>query len=88
MKDEASRTAWAKALADFNGLCAYCQTRKHAERDHFIRRHKGGKDDVTHCLPACVECNKRKSDLLGNELIATFGEATIERLRIYLENRF
>ena len=78
---------WEQTIADFHGLCAYCQERPYQELEHFIPRKQGGKTDIANCLPACRECNSKKSDRTGDALIGMFGIATIERLRLYLESR-
>lgn len=78
---------WDKTLADFNGLCAYCQERPYKQLEHFIPRTKGGKTHVGNCLPACVKCNKRKNNLIGKPFIALIGQDKFNYLKQYLEMR-
>jgi DNA-binding Xre family transcriptional regulator len=78
---------WRKTVEDFNKLCAYCQKNRYQERDHFIPKTRGGKTEVGNLLPACTLCNKRKSNLTGNALIAVFGEEKINGLAAYLVSR-
>jgi putative transcriptional regulator len=78
---------WKQTIADFNGLCAYCQEREYDLMEHFIAQSKGGIIHVGNCLPACDYCNKRKSDLTGVALIGLFGEKLIKSLKRYLEER-
>ncbi len=64
---------WAHDRAD--GHCFYCGIRlsfknygivgAHAawEIDHFIPLSRGGPDQPYNWVPACVDCNTRKSDL-------------------------
>lgn len=78
---------WHQTIADFNGLCAYCQERPNEQLEHFIPRSKGGKTHVGNCLPACVICNKKKNNHTGTFFIAMFGEERIEYLKQYLASR-
>jgi len=78
---------YERTIADFNGLCAFCQERPYQELEHFHPRSKGGKTELANVLPVCKRCNVRKSNLTGDALIGAFGIATIERLRQYLELR-
>lgn len=78
---------WQQTIADFNGMCAYCRIRPNEELEHFIPRSKGGKTEVKNCLPACRQCNIRKTNYTGAALIGAFGQETIERLQQYLASR-
>jgi DNA-binding Xre family transcriptional regulator len=78
---------WNQTVADFKGLCAYCQEREYQLMEHFIAQSKGGVVHVGNCLPACSYCNKRKSDLTGVALIGLFGDELIGTLKGYLESR-
>ena len=51
---------WLQTLADFNGLCAYCQQRPFEHLEHFIPIDAGGGTTVGNCVPACGRCNYSK----------------------------
>ncbi len=77
---------WEETLSDFDGLCAYCLVRTFDVLEHFLPIAIGG-TTINNCVPACYECNHKKRDYVGSELIPLFGEDTINRVQAYLENR-
>jgi hypothetical protein len=77
---------WEETLSDFDGLCAYCLARSFDVIEHFLPIAIGG-TTVKNCVPACYECNHKKRDYIGSDLIPLFGEDTINRVQKYLENR-
>ena len=42
-------------------LCAYCN-READTVDHIVPKAKGGTDEITNLVSACLECNGRKQD--------------------------
>lgn len=54
-------------LADSQGwICFYCEavmTRASVTKDHLIPRCRGGANDKSNLVAACVACNQAKSDL-------------------------
>jgi 5-methylcytosine-specific restriction endonuclease McrA len=52
---------WHETVCDFNGLCAYCQSRPYEEIDHFIPVSSGGPTTVNNCVPSCKLCNEIKA---------------------------
>lgn len=77
---------WAQTVADFNGLCAYCLREPYGVIEHFLPVSLAG-TTVNNCIPACLSCNRKKRNLTGNMLITKFGEETIERIQMYLNQR-
>lgn len=47
-------------IDDFFGKCAYCQSAKFRDWDHFIPISKGGPESLGNLLPSCQRCNVRK----------------------------
>lgn len=47
-------------LAEYGGLCAYCQEAPHGHWDHFIPVKKGGPHSLANLIPSCPPCNLRK----------------------------
>lgn len=79
---------WLQTLADFNGLCAYCQERPFEHLEHFIPIDAGGGTTIDNCIPACGKCNWSKGaddpDLPQMEF---FVNDPRERVRNYLAAR-
>lgn len=78
---------WTKTIADFAGLCAYCQTVPVAVLEHFVPMRHGGGTTPGNCLPACIGCNLRKGPLLPADFEAAFGPERVGALRAYLRGR-
>jgi len=51
---------WARLVARYGGLCAYCQERPWSHRDHIIPLARGGRHSIGNLLPACAPCNHSK----------------------------
>ncbi|WP_225860381.1 HNH endonuclease [Streptomyces triticiradicis] len=52
---------WLAVLTANNGECVYCSARSQT-MDHVIAFADGGADELTNLVPACHDCNRRKSD--------------------------
>ena len=77
---------WEQTIKDFNGLCAYCLERPYALLEHFMPVEVAG-THVKNCIPACVLCNMKKRNYIGDALLSVFGNDTIKRIRSYLDTR-
>lgn len=54
--------------------CYYCDKFmkfKRATKDHYIPKAKGGPDSWENIVIACVDCNKKKKDILPSEFMKT-----------------
>ena len=51
---------WRRLVHRYRGMCAYCQARPWAHRDHVIPLKRGGSHSIGNLLPACAPCNLRK----------------------------
>jgi hypothetical protein len=51
---------WDAVVSFYEGLCAYCERRPWAERDHVYPISKGGPNVVENMVPACASCNAEK----------------------------
>jgi 5-methylcytosine-specific restriction endonuclease McrA len=54
-------------------LCAYCETpvaEQSASRDHDIPLSRGGSNDISNVVLACLSCNSRKNAMTGAEFRA------------------
>ena len=52
-------------------ICAYCGghfTASKLSRDHIVPVSKGGKDNWTNVVTACIKCNLKKSDKLLQDI--------------------
>ena len=79
---------WLQTLADFNGLCAYCQERPFEHLEHFIPIDAGGGTTVDNCIPACGKCNWSKgADDPDRPQAELFVNDPRERVRNYLAVR-
>lgn len=78
---------WARTVADFRALCAYCEASPAAKMDHFVPVSRGGGTTPGNCVPACAECDSHKWARHPDDLAALFGAATVERVRSYLATR-
>lgn len=80
---------WLRTLADFNGRCAYCETRPFVELEHFIPIADGGGTTADNCIPACERCNRGKgTDNPGLQMaLPGLEDAGRERVRAYLAKR-
>lgn len=77
---------WEQTLSDFNGMCAYCSERLFDVLEHFLPVAVAG-TTVKNCVPACYECNHKKRDYVGDQLIELFGSDIIVRIQTYLDER-
>jgi 5-methylcytosine-specific restriction endonuclease McrA len=79
---------WLQTLADFGGLCAYCQERPFEHLEHFIPIDAGGGTSVDNCIPACGKCNWSKgADDPDRAQMEFFVNDPRERVRNYLAAR-
>lgn len=90
-----SQEQWWKARWHFHHQCVYCgyQCSRRGEiyLDHFIPLGLGGGTASNNCVPACRECNARKSDT-HPDLLDWVSKDRIMQIRLYLmrteANRF
>jgi 5-methylcytosine-specific restriction endonuclease McrA len=58
-----------------NGRCYYCGVQTNPFRDfaidHVMPIHRGGRDSLDNMVPCCAPCNRRKSDQLPGDWIAS-----------------
>ncbi|MDE2732188.1 MAG: HNH endonuclease [Bacteroidota bacterium] len=47
--------------------CQYCNQRERLTVDHVVPRSRGGKDQWTNLVAACIRCNNRKGDRTPEE---------------------
>lgn len=78
---------WTRTIADFNGLCAYCESAPVVALEHFVPISRGGGTTAGNCLPSCLACDDRKSGKHPDDLAAAFGADRIADLRGYLASR-
>ena len=57
-----ARSYWDRIKLNFGYRCAYCLKQTRLTQDHMIPRSKGGTKDPANIVPACEECNQRKSN--------------------------
>lgn len=55
---------WRDLCLEHDHCCVYCGERTIMTRDHVIPLSKGGSNDISNIVPACLTCNLRKSDRL------------------------
>jgi hypothetical protein len=65
-------------------MCFYCRGRAHVGADHVQPRARGGTDDPRNVLPACIRCNRDKSDSEPIEWIVKNFPDRIGAVRRYL----
>lgn len=53
---------WEELLKKHQGKCFYCATTEKITKDHVIPVSKGGSDNITNIVPACVSCNSKKNN--------------------------
>ena len=61
---------WQEKLELFAYLCAYCGQAQRITRDHKIPISRGGTDDISNIVPACMSCNSRKKSRTASEFLA------------------
>lgn len=81
-----TREEWGRTVADFGGMCAYCQAVPFKVIEHFVSTRKGGGTTPGNCLPACNRCNVRKGRCKVG-VMDTFGAKRIADLTAYLASR-
>ncbi len=55
---------WARLVARYDGLCAYCRIRPWEHCDHVVPLAREGSHGIGNLLPACASCNLRKKTKL------------------------
>lgn len=79
---------WTRTVADFAGLCAYCQGAPARVVEHFIPLSAGGGTAPGNCLPACQGCNAAKGAAHPDDLDSDRIPASrVAELRAYLRAR-
>ena len=53
---------WAWILGTYGGRCAYCRREGLLQMDHVIALSRGGTHEEANIVPACQDCNYRKSN--------------------------
>ena len=56
-----TNTAWQEMLEIFSGRCRYCGDSSPLERDHRQPMSRGGHNQISNIVPACLPCNRAKS---------------------------
>lgn len=62
LPDHLTHSDWEEALKAFDYKCAYCSSVEKIEREHFIALNRGGEYTKDNIIPACLKCNRNKSD--------------------------
>lgn len=53
---------WCGIISKFGGMCAYCGSKdKKLTQDHVLPISKGGGHVIENLVPACMDCNRKKS---------------------------
>lgn len=60
---------WVEKCGLFAWCCAYCGEAKPLERDHKVPISRGGTNDITNIVPACLPCNRRKGARTTEEFL-------------------
>jgi 5-methylcytosine-specific restriction endonuclease McrA len=78
---------WRQTTQHFQQRCAYCLVNPYQVLEHFIPLGMGGGTTASNCIPACRECNVRKSTrpYRGKQQIP---QEAIERVQVYLSRQF
>lgn len=53
---------WQEVLKYFNNSCAYCGSSESLTKDHVVPIIKGGTTSRNNIIPACLSCNRSKSN--------------------------
>ena len=62
---------WREKVALLGGCCIYCgRDDLPLTRDHKVPISRGGSDDITNVVPACMPCNRRKKTKTAYEFLA------------------
>lgn len=59
---------WIDTLLLFQGLCAYCRKAPYKTLDHLRPICAGGGTTQSNSIPACVSCNARKGNKVGDDV--------------------
>jgi 5-methylcytosine-specific restriction endonuclease McrA len=52
---------WRNKKAQYNNRCAYCGHKVKLTKDHVIPLTKGGTNNISNIVPACMDCNRQKN---------------------------
>jgi len=78
---------WLATLKHFGGYCAYCQKQPYQVLEHFIPiqpgKENGGGTTVDNCVPACENCNRKKKNLLPDDMLFQSEITSITELSKY-----
>jgi len=61
---------WRELLVAWHGLCAYCSVGGKMTVDHRVPLSRGGTNDISNVLPACMACNTAKHTKTESEFHA------------------
>jgi 5-methylcytosine-specific restriction endonuclease McrA len=70
---------WGELLRTFDDRCAYCGSTKRIEADHRVPLCRGGSNEISNILPACIHCNRRKHCRTEEEFRALLAAECAER---------
>jgi 5-methylcytosine-specific restriction endonuclease McrA len=56
---------WEQKKLEFDYRCAYCHKKTELSVDHIIPLSRGGTNDISNIVPACLECNSHKGSRLS-----------------------
>lgn len=76
---------WEGIKADFNYKCAYCGEQSDLEQEHFIPVSKNGEYTTNNIIPACRQCNVRKSNIDFFDWYPTYEHYDKKREKFILE---
>jgi len=61
---------WLEKIELHAGCCFYCGEQKPLTVDHDVPITRGGSNDITNILPACLSCNSKKGVRTAREYLA------------------
>ena len=85
-----ARRKWKTSIKEeWNYQCCYCGSKQNLSLDHIVPKIKGGTDDTSNLVCACVSCNRDKAHSIMEDWYRNqdfFSEERLSKIKKWTNN--